>query len=635
MKKSRGVSVVGVSLIVHVAVLFVMWVIPYHLLNEQAQIVIETFFSEERDQQEFSQDLEVNTEVSETDNTMAATRQAATSVTGGSGPSAAQQNIETSESLKEPELFVSNTGDITLPGDGDIVTDIGEGVINGGMDVVSGYGPALGRISQELLRMMRESRVHVVWLFDESDSMKDDQEQIRQKFDKVYTELGIQIKKDDKLKRDAEVLWTTIWSYGENVDPITAKPTSNINEIRAAINRISIDESGKEHMCRALIQALDKFGPTAARAKRKLVIILVTDESGDDGQDVEDVIERAKRYKAPVYVLGRESVFGYPYARIRWKDPKYGLNHWLRINRGPETAWPECLQWDGFHARWDADRSNFGPFEQVRIAKESGGIYFMLPGEEENLVGRAAQDKRKFDFLDMKEYQPDLESRRVYEDARKRSKFRSQIWNVIKVLNPHLDTKLNINHHHYAMDPVEFKKQGAEQFQRAWRGMNLSSQGLAMLEEVKPLRAEESSQRWRANYDLATAQLLSYRVRLFQFLLAMDQHVASPPVPKDPKSNEWHIARRQEIVDPTSEQFTRIKRLYKLKIEREEFLQELNEQQARSRKLYQFVIAEHPGTPWARRAARELAMGYGITFRDHFWDPRYRNIAKEIKFPKP
>jgi hypothetical protein len=635
MKKSRGISVVGISLLVHMAVLFVMWAIPYNLLNEQAQIVIETFFSEERDQQEFSQELEVNTEVSETDNTIAATRNAATSVSGGSGPSVAQQNIETSESLKEPELFVNNFGDITLPGDGEIEQDLGEGLVDGGMDVVSGYGPALGRMSQELLRMMRESRVHVVWLFDESDSMKDDQVQIRQKFDKIYVELGIQIKSDEKLKRDAEVLWTTILSYGENVHPITSKPTSDINEIRAAINRIGIDESGKENMCNALTQTLDKYGPTARRAKRKLVIILVTDESGGDGARVEDVIDRAKRFNAPIFVMGREAVFGYPYARIRWKDPKYGLNHWLQIDRGPETAWPECLQWNGFRGRWDAHPSGFGPFEQVRMAKETGGIYFMLPGEEENLVGRAAQDKRKFDFQEMREYQPDLESRRVYEGARKKSKFRTQIWNVIKVLNPHLDDKLNIKHRHYAIDPVEFRKQGGEQFQRTWRAMNLSSQGLAMLEEVKPLRAEESSQRWRANYDLITAQLLSYRVRLFQFLLALDQHVASPPKLKDIKHNKWHIIFRQKMVEPDSEQFTRIKQLYKLKIEREEFLQELKEQQSRSRKLYQFVVAEHPGTPWARRAESELRTGYGITFGSYFWDPRYTGIRKEIKFPKP
>ena len=143
-KKSRGISVVGVSLIVHVAVLFIMWVIPYNLLNEQAQIVIETFFSEERDQEEFSKEIELNTEVSETDNTVAAAANVANAAAGTKGSAAAQQNIETSESLKEPELFVSNAGDITLPGDGEIEQDLGEGLVDGGRERGVGlhHGPA-------------------------------------------------------------------------------------------------------------------------------------------------------------------------------------------------------------------------------------------------------------------------------------------------------------------------------------------------------------------------------------------------------------------------------------------------------------------------------------------------------------
>jgi hypothetical protein len=621
-------------MMIHVVILVGMAAIRMQLLDEQTQIVVETFFTDERDQQEFSQELEINTEISETQNVVAATSFAATNVSSSGAPSVAQQKIETSESLKEPTLLV-NPGEISLPGDGEISEGFGEGVVDGGMDVVTGYAPALGRITQELIRIMRKSRVHVVWLFDESDSMKDDQEQIRQKFHKVYEELGIQLKRDEKFKRDAEILWTTILSYGESVHPLTKKPTADINKIRAAINNIKIDESGVENTCGALKQTLDKFGPAALPAKRKLVLILVTDESGDDGQYVEDVVERAKKFKAPIYILGRESVFGYPYAHIVWMDPKYGLPHWLRINRGPETGWPECLQWDGFHRRWDADRSGFGPYEQVRIARESGGIYFMLPGEEENLSGRREADKRYFDFLDMKEYQPELESRRIYEQQRTGSTFRTQIWNVIVTLNPHLDNKLNINHWHYSMKPVEFRKQGAMEFQKAWRAMAMTNQALAILAEIKPLRDKESSQRWRANYDLATAQLLSYRVRLFQFLLAMDRHAANPPQPKDPKSNEWHIHHTRTVTEPDDQQFDRLKKAYKLKVDREEFLQELKTQQTRARKLYQFVIIEHPGTPWARRASHELALGFGVNFVDRFWDPRYRNIGKEIKFPKP
>lgn len=633
MLKKRGLSAFGVSMTIHVVILVGMAAIRIQLLDEQKQLVVETFFTEERDQQEFSQELEIDTEIAETQNVVAATTLAAANVSSSGVPSVARQNIDTSESLKEPTLLV-NPGEISLPGDGEISEGFGEGVVDGGMDVVSGYAPALSRITQELLRIMRKSRVHVVWLFDESDSMENDRVQIAQTFHKVYEELGIQLKQDKKLRRDAEVLWTTILSYGESVHSLTKKPTTDIHKIRTAINNIKIDESGVENTCAALKQTLDKFGPEAFRTKRILVLVLVTDESGDDGQYVEDVVQRAKLFKAPIYILGRESVFGYPYARIVWKDPKYGLPHWLQINRGPETGWPECLQWNGFHSRWDADRSGFGSFEQVRIARESGGIYFMLPGDEDNLAGRRANDKRDFDFLDMKEYQPDLESRRIYEQQRSASKFRTQIWKVIVTLNPHLDNKLNINHWHYSMKPAEFRQQGKVEFQKAWRAMAMANEALISLEKIEPLRAKESSQRWRASYDLATAQLLTYRVRLFQFLLAMDRHEADPPKAQDPKSNEWHINYTKSMIDPDDKQFDRLKKAYKLKVNREEFLQELKTQQARSRKLYQLVTTEHLGTPWARRASREMALGFGVNFVDRFWDPRYRNIGQEVKFPK-
>ena len=49
----------------------------------------------------------------------------------------------------------------------------------------------------------------VVWLFDESDSMKDDQKEIRERFHKVYEELGLVQKSDAKLKVSDEILLTS------------------------------------------------------------------------------------------------------------------------------------------------------------------------------------------------------------------------------------------------------------------------------------------------------------------------------------------------------------------------------------------------------------------------------------------
>ena len=378
------------------------------------------------------------------------------------------------------------------------------------------------------------------------------------------------------------------------------------------------------------MKVLDQYKPLANRTHRKLVIIVVSDESGDDnlqGSIVDDVIAKAGKSgkPAPIYVLGREAVFGYPKARMHWRDPKYGLSHWLEIDRGPESAMPEALQFDGLHERWDAHPSGFAPYDQARITKETGGIFFVLPHEEENLVGQAEIDKRKFAFLDLKEYTPELVTRRKYEENRNRSKLRSAVWETVKLLNPFLDKELYIREHWYSTDPTKFKPDAQVSFDRALRALGLLNQAVHMLEKVKPLREKEDSQRWRANFDLAYAQVLAYRVRLFQFLLASDAFINNLPQPKNPQNNIWDIRRVHEMLAPTERQI----KLTKVD------MTELKTQLELAKSQFEFVRRTHPGTPWARRAEFELSQGFGMQFFDGFRDPRYDKFVndKDIKIP--
>jgi len=378
-------------------------------------------------------------------------------------------------------------------------------------------------------------------------------------------------------------------------------------------------------MCQAVETVLDEYRSAAQNSKRRLVVIVVSDESGDDGNRIEEAISKARRMNAPVYVLGREAIFGYPFARVRWKDSVFGLDHWLPITRGPETPGAECLQWDGLHARWDSYSSGFGPYEQVRLAKETGGIFFVLPGEEQNLSGLGAHENRKFEFLDMKQYQPSLVSRGEYEQSRDASPFRGQIWNVIRVLNPHLDDQLNIRELYYPADSAQFQSDARLEFDKAVRAMRLAHQAVTILEKLQPLRERESSPRWRADFDLVFAQCLAYRVRLFQFVLALDQHAKKPPAFKDPKSNVWNVQRTPEMLPPDKQQveLTRVN------------LKELEQYEQRARKMFELVVKEHPNTPWARRAQYELNAGFGMKFAEHFHDPRYYEYAKRnFKIPK-
>ena len=66
--------------------------------------------------------------------------------------------------------------------------------------------------------------------------------------------------------------------------------------------------------------------------------MLVTDESGDDGADVEEARQALKKHKVPLYVIGRQSLFGYPFAHLRYVDPVTKDVYYPLIRRGPETA---------------------------------------------------------------------------------------------------------------------------------------------------------------------------------------------------------------------------------------------------------------------------------------------------------
>ncbi len=612
------------SFVIHAALLVGLSFIVFEMPLERLQMIVDSVFSEDRVTEEFHHEIEQQTTSAEAVNFVAGSMAASGLSNGGlSGPMVVQQKLDDAGSLKEPTVKI-NPGQLNLPGLKFISQDLGAGQVTGDIGrVVEGYGAALGQMTLELLRLMREQKVLVVWLFDESDSMRDDQQEIRERFYKVYEELGLVQKSDAKLKVSEEILLTLVMSFGQGVHEQTSKVTSDVELIKKGIDKIQADESGVENMCGAILAAVTKYRDLARNQKRKLVIIVVSDESGDDGQELEETIEACKRIKAPVYVLGHYSVFGYPYAHVRWVDPKYGLNHWLRINRGPETPEPECLQFDGLHERWDVFSSGFGPYEQVRLAKQTGGIFFMLPGKEDNLTGVGTNEERKYDLLDMKEYLPDLSSRQTYLKDRGDHKFREAQWQVVYTLNPHRDHELPMQSQWYSEEPGKFDQQGNETFRRAIRAMGILNDQIRVLDSVKKLRDKETSARWRANYDLMHGQCLAYRVRLFQLMLSLDQHRKQRPFPSNPRNNCWDIHRVPELLEPDKEQIQQTKVDF----------EELKKQNEIARSELQAVTENHPRTPWARRARWELDQGFGMKFVEVYRNPHYDNV-REIIFPK-
>ncbi len=622
-----------VSVGVHAVILVVMAMMRIAMQAGDDSFVIETVAAEEvRQQEEFVQELDTQEVAAQSLNLIAGS--VSTNIGGSEAPLAKKTEIDPKDVLEDPTMKV-NVSVQEMPGLETLGDDLGEAEVTGEVGaVVEGYGAALDRLTRELIRMMRSHKLLVVWLFDESGSMKDDQKEIRARIGRVYEELKL-VEKDpssvgsSKKQKLQQILLTAVTSFGSSYHVHTPRPTGDVAAVIEAIGKIPVDETGKENMCQSLIAATAQYRSMATGGRRKLVLIVVSDESGDDGDFVEDALQQAKSARAPVYILGRESVFGSLYAHVRWIQPLTGQVYYLPIRRGPETPFAEQLQHDGFRKRLDSHMSGFGPYEQVRLARDTGGIFFQLPGEQENLNDL---DAREFQMLDLKEYLPDLSARRDYAARRDKSEFRKAIWEVIVLLNPYEKNNgwLNVpEREHFSVNPRQSAEKVTARIRQIVRILAAMATAQQRLESVRGLRAREPSRRWRANFDLIYAQLFAYRVRLFEYAIALGQFGKTMPQRiKNPKSNRWLIqqgSRNLILPDPQQEKTLKVTG------------KQLKEAQQQALKQFAQVKQEHPNTPWSRRAEWEEQRRFGATFREYYQPPPrpHRPTKPRPKPPPP
>lgn len=489
---------------------------------------------------------------------------------------------------------------IDVPTSRKLIVEAPDGQVGDARAVVGNYQEALDRITQEVLWMLDKGPVLVVWAFDQSESMKDDQKEIRERIEHVYKQLGLV----SKHNRDA--LQTAVVSYGEGYLQHTRAPTSDWYEIKSCIDQVPTDVSGKEMMCSAVTQAIATHHGYAQRTNRQMCLILCTDESGeqpDNQSHLERAVAEAKSAGCKVFALGREATFGYPFAHLRWIHPQTGRHHWIRIDRGPETAFVEQLQTDGFHRRYDAHLSGFGPYEQTRLSHETGGVFFVLPSVETDLV---RTDNRDYQIDAMRQYMPDIRSRLRVGEETEYSELRRALTKVIYDLNPYNPEAAKIIEMR-----VEFSPEPAallRQIQLECAKATIYGEYLARTEKemqrLEKLRRHEDSPRWQANYDLIDAQVIAYQARMFEYrayLLEFAKNPKTVPPTKSPnlRHTGWDIhTRKQTITGKVVEPYI-----------------------ARATAKFKEVISNHPGTPWASRAEHELKRGFGVHLLEEYEAP--------------
>jgi hypothetical protein len=545
----------------------------------------------------------------------------------GSGPPSATPTVGVASrigdrsSLPSIKISTPRSGLAMLPTlpNKDLGNSSGGGSYGGGSKVVgdvtyetADVGVALDQLAREILRHLQAHKLTVVWLFDESGSMKDDQRAVRDKFDRVSTELKLNLDNDQKSKG---ALNHVIVGFGAKLDFELPKPTTDIDLIRKKIDDLKVDETGVENTMQAIGGVIARFGNVISK-DRKMLIILVTDESCDDGEYVEEARQAAVSRGVPLYVIGRQSLFGYSTAHLLYIDPVTKDHYWPTIRRGPETAGIECFQWDGLHDRWDEQPSGFAPYELARIAKDTGGIYFLLPSEE---TMRVRQREKAYSMQTLKEYVPDYEGRLKYIERRNGSELRRSLFELIQLTSNH-DPKRGMvfsYRRHFPIDPAALLPAIAEEGPKIKPRLSALLEVEKRLLAIKKYRDREPDKRWQAHYDLMLAQTVAYQVKAYEYGACLDEMVEllkqKKLVPKTMPSAslivEWEINHSRDRKAPKTE-------TEKKYVEAEKLLKE--------------VITRHPKTPWADLAQDELNRGFGCQRNEWHHDPRYDERAKLV-----
>jgi hypothetical protein len=174
-------------------------------------------------------------------------------------------------------------------------------------------------------------------------------------------------------------------TFDDEATVLTEQPLADDGKLRDLIGKLSEGRGGHERPFAAMQKALDKFGDFTKQGGR-LQFVVVSDEAGDDEEKViEAVIPALKKAAVQVYVLGKEA----PLGRSAWPRGNEGFGSGQNdgpdpLHQGPESLFSERVNlqfWQrGFGDNFFGVPSGFGPYQLCRVCQQTEGAFFICDG---------------------------------------------------------------------------------------------------------------------------------------------------------------------------------------------------------------------------------------------------------------
>lgn len=504
-------------------------------------------------------------------------------------PSTAVQAKQEPLKLARPEVALA--ANLTVPGAPRLDQTLS--IKGSGAEHVDGVEGAVDRIAVEILRRLENGRTLVVWAFDASGSLQAERQKLAKYIDGVYTHI---LELDhDNLSADGALL-TAVVSFGKDRKILTSEPTADRKTIADAIAAVPLDTTGVESTFLTVAEIARKYGHFKHKKEPyRTMVVVVTDEVGDDEDYLEEAIATASAAKMPVYVLGNAALFGRIEGFMNYTDPQTKQTFYnLPVRQGPESVALEGIRLPFWYSgpQYEFMDAGFGPYALSRLARGTGGIYF---------VTRMGENRIMFDPAGMREYTPDLVSREQYVAAVNRHPIRAAVMKAALTTQQSLPGQPSLQFP--AADGPEFKDAMARNQEIVARVMYTVDEALAPIAAVSKKRDHESSRRWQAHYDLIRGRLLAMKLRCYEYNWACARMKKDPQKFANPSSNAWRLKPDTEV--RSSDKAAAVA--------------------AEAKALLERVIKEHPGTPWAVLAQRELKDPFGFRWEETHVPPPQRN----------
>lgn len=425
----------------------------------------------------------------------------------------------------------------------------------------------------EIETAAEEKPTHVAWLIDQSNSMSVMRKHLAETIGKLDSKLA------------AVSSSTLVAAFGSSFTMLTPEPVHGPMSIAESISAIDKDNSGKENCLSGVLALGRAFRKTGERNDHRILII-ATDEAGDDFMAVEDAATLCSKMGIRVFCLGNVSPFG---TRRGYVSRTYddGYVERIPIDQGPETIWRMVPDWPSTtvpEIAFSRISSGFGPWALERLCRATGGRYLIAKDDMEI----------RFDAEVMSKYEPDYTS---WNSEKRREQFPFQPLHNAVITAGALSgqNSLRIPFPFMRADTADRLRSDITMSQRSCLSTEyVAKKVLLILDSVEPGKEEVVSPRTQASYDLSIGRALAIQIRALQFNHLLAERKGDALLPKPP-DNTWQLVAAKTVDDNPA----------------------IEKQIAKAEQHLQKVVREHEGTPFAYVAKKELERGFGWSWTSH------------------